>query len=105
MGLEKAAKCLINRKVILVVEGQAFLFTSADAQTVDQVEIESLKSEQEDTDTRIVLYLFYARQQGCKYPVVHSPDRDFSFIILYYAQKLDPLVIFSDTGSVTTGTL
>jgi len=39
MGLvcssEEASKCLNNRKVIPVVQNQAILFTSADAQTVD----------------------------------------------------------------------
>jgi hypothetical protein len=96
---KEAARCLPDRRVIIVVQGQAFLLTSPDGQTVDQVEIESLRSEQEETDTRVILYLLYAKQQGYRYAVVHSPDSDIFFILLYYVQKLEPLIIFFDTGS------
>jgi hypothetical protein len=96
---EEAAKRLVDRKVILVVEGQAFLLTSTDGHSVDQVEIESLNSKQEETDTRVVLYLCHAQQEGYKYAVVHSPDSNIFFILLCYAHKLDPLVILFVTGS------
>jgi hypothetical protein len=96
---EEAAKRLLHKRVILVFEGQAFLLTSADGHSVSQTEIQSLQSNQEETDTRIVVYLFHALQQGYKYAVVHSPDSDVFFILLYYAHKLDHLVVLFDTGS------
>lgn len=57
----EAATRLLKRKVILTVEGATFLLTSVDGQTVQQQEIQSLRSNQEETDTRIVLYLLYAK--------------------------------------------
>lgn len=61
-------------------------------------EIKSLRSTQEETDTRVVLYLLYALEQGYKFAVVKSPDTDILIILLYYAAKFHPLVVIFDTG-------
>jgi len=41
-------------------------------------EIEELKSNQEETDTRVVLYLNYAVKLGYKSAVVRTPDSDIT---------------------------
>ena len=46
-------------------------------------EIEELKSNQEETDTRVVRYLNYAVKLGYKSAVVRTPDSDIFFILLH----------------------
>ena len=64
--------------------------------TVD--EIHELVSNQEETDTRVVLYLNYAVKLGYKSAVVRSPDTDIFFILLHYAHSI-ALTIYLDIGS------
>ena len=59
-------------------------------------EIEELVSNQE-TDTRVVLYLDYAVRRGFKSAVVRTSDTDI-FILLHYAYSI-PITIYLDTGS------
>ncbi len=66
---------------------------------VTQEEILQIESTYEETDNRQILYLFYAKEQCYKYGVVHSPDSDSFFLILYYAHRLKQLTVLLDTGS------
>ncbi|CAH3166021.1 unnamed protein product, partial [Porites lobata] len=59
-------------------------------------EIEELVSNQE-TDTRVVLYLDYAVRRGFKSAVVRTSDTDI-FILLHYVHSI-PITIYLDTGS------
>ena len=59
-------------------------------------EIEELRSEQEETDTRTVLYLKYAAKFGYKSAVVRTPDTDIFLILLHLANNI-PLTIYLDT--------
>ena len=68
-------------------------------ETVEQVPIESLRSTREETDTRVILYLNFDKENGLKNTVVHLSDSDIFFIVLYYAHKLAPLTIYLDTSS------
>ena len=61
-------------------------------------EIPKLESGQEETDTRVVLYCFYAADEEYNYVRVRSPDSDIFFILLYYASKINITLLF-DTGS------
>ena len=61
-------------------------------------EIHELESNQEETDTRVVLYLNYAVKLGYKSAVVRTPHSDILFILLHYAHSI-PLTIYLDTGS------
>ena len=61
-------------------------------------EIHELESNQEETDTRVVLYLNYAVKLGYKSAVVRTPDSEIFFIFLHYAHSF-PLTIYLDTGS------
>ena len=74
-----SATLLKDRKIILACEYQtpeickAFVFSSPDGETT-HIEInESLKSSQEETDTRVVLYSLFAKRNlyknVCKYTV------------------------------------
>ena len=55
-------------------------------------------SDQEETDSRIVLYLHYAVKKGYKSAIIRTPDTDVFFILLYHAHTIT-LTIFLDIGS------
>ena len=86
-----------NRNVMLVVQGRVFKVTS-DGQSVRDTEVPAFRSNQEETDSRIIIYIAYAQDEGYDRVVVHSPDSDIFFILLSFAHKFQ-LTIFFDTGS------
>ncbi len=65
---------------------------------VQTSEIYALRSNQEETDSRIVLYLHQAVKWGYKSCVVRTPDTDILMILLYHASKIN-LSIYLDHGS------
>ena len=94
-----AAPKLHRRTVMIVVEGQAHQLVS-DGKTVTSVPVLQISSEtQEETDTRIILYLKHATALKCKNVVVHSPDSDVFHILLHYASQFVELNIFLETGT------
>ena len=60
-------------------------------------EIHALVSNQEETDTRLVLYLKYAVMHGYKSAVVMTPDRDM--IILLHHRHSIVLIVYLDIGT------
>ena len=60
-------------------------------------EVFSLRSNQEETVTRVVIYLHYATQQGYPSEVVWSPDTDVFFILLHHAALVN-LTVYGDIG-------
>ena len=64
---------------------------------VTENEIHELTSNQEETDTRVVLYLKFAAQIGYKSALVRTPDTDILIILLHHAQALQ-ITIYLDTG-------
>ena len=89
---------LVNRKVILVSEGQGYLLQSRDGEIVEKQLLHNLTSDQEETDTRIILYCIHAQVLGYATVRIRSPDTDVFFIALHYALTLDIKILF-DTGS------
>ena len=88
-----------NRKVILIAEGHAYSFRSDEQQQHTLVqELASLYSNQEETDSRIVLYCKYAHEQGYEHVRVRSPDTDTFFILIHHAKTL-PCTTYFDTGT------
>ena len=65
---------------------------------VTKHDIHELVSNQEETDSRVVLYLKYAVKLGYKSAVVRTPDGDILFILLYFAHVISP-TIFLDVGT------
>ena len=65
---------------------------------VQASEIRALRSNQEETDTRVVLYLHQAVEWGYKSSVVRTPDTDILLILLYHASRIN-LTIFLDHGT------
>ena len=55
-------------------------------------EIYSLQSNQEETDTRIVIYIKYAEDQDFK------SDTDIFFILLFHAHDLE-ITVYMDIGT------
>ena len=57
-------------------------------------------SNQEETDTKIILYCAYAQQQGYDAVQIRSPGSDVFFIALHHALKFEITILFdTDTGS------
>ena len=61
-------------------------------------EIPTIYSNQEETDTRVVVYLHYAASLGYKDAVVRTPDTDIFVILLHHAHSIN-LNVYLDTGS------
>ena len=59
-------------------------------------EVHTLYSNQEETDTRIILYLHHA--MGFKEAVVRTPDANIFFILLHHSHTLN-ITIYLDTGT------
>ena len=60
-------------------------------------EITELFSKQEDSGTRIVLYLEHAATCGFLEAIVRTPDSDVFFILLHHAPDI-PMTVYSDIG-------
>lgn len=65
---------------------------------VTSEEIHSLRSNQEETDTRIILYCNHAAELGFTSAVVRMPDSDVLFILLYHARNIK-LTVYIDIGT------
>ena len=61
-------------------------------------ELPTIYINQEETDTRVVLYLHHTAAIGYKSAVVRTPDTDIFVILLYHSYKIK-LTIYLDTGS------
>ena len=57
----------------------------------------SIKSNQEETYTRLVLYIRYAESLGFPTVVVWTPDSDIFFILLFHTSSFN-ISIYLDIG-------
>ena len=83
-----------ERRVILVKEGDAFQISP---EQEGQLTIPELKSNQEETDSRVILYCNYAAKQGYQNARVRTPDSDIFWILLCHARNIATTILF-DTG-------
>ena len=65
---------------------------------MSQNEIPELLSNQEETDTRVVLYINYAKELGFQSTIVRTPDTDIFFILLFHAHNIHQMKIHVDIG-------
>ncbi|EDO46758.1 predicted protein [Nematostella vectensis] len=82
---------------ILVVEGKAYRYELLNGDVTTH-ELHELTSNQEETDTRVILYLKYAVRMGYESAVVRTPDTDILCILMHYAPSLD-VNIYLDIGT------
>ena len=71
-------------------------FALHDGIKTERISLDVLKSTQEETDTRIILYCLYAQD---KIVHVRTPDSDIFFILLQYIDMLAGLTVLFDTGT------
>jgi len=62
------------------------------------VETESLYSDQQETDTRVVLYYMCAQDKGYATARVKTPDTDIFFILLHHDHRLTDLLVLFEAG-------
>ena len=92
---DKYAPRLMGRKNVFICDGKAHLLTSSDGSKVVHEECTSLNSSQKETDSPVILYINYAKENGYKFARVKSPDSDIFFILLHYAASfVDINVLF-----------
>ena len=75
------ASHLINRSLILICEEEAFHLHSTDGKNTNSQKVSELKSSQEETDTRVILYCIYAKQKGYKNVRMRTPHSDISLFV------------------------
>ena len=90
---DEYASDLYGRKIVFICEGKAYLLTSEDGKSTTASEISSLESTQEETDTRVILYIDYAQRNEYKYARVKSPDSDI-FLFFYTMQTTSKILPF-----------
>ncbi len=86
------------RGILLNSSWKGWLIYSNQRQEKHVSEIHSLRSNQEETDTRIILYLQHAVTEGYQSAIIRSPDSDIFFILLHYAHQLD-IIVYMDSGT------
>ena len=89
---------LQDRNITLICEGRAFLLYSENGTTTTMTEVVSLKSSQEETDSRVVLYCIYGKDMGYDCIRVRSPDSDIFSILLHHAFSAGVTIHF-ETGT------
>ena len=89
-----SAPKLVNRKVMALVQDHCLLLEIEDGKFVKETEIRNLFSNQEETDSRIVLYCAYTQEHGYGNVQIISPDSDAFFILLHHAGKFDVNILF-----------
>ena len=62
------------------------------------MEIPSIRSNQEETDKRVILYIQYAESLGFPSAVVCTPDSDIFCILLFHAHRFN-IIICLDIGT------
>uniref|UniRef100_UPI00358FA4EE uncharacterized protein isoform X1 n=1 Tax=Myxine glutinosa TaxID=7769 RepID=UPI00358FA4EE len=94
---QAASKLERTEMAVLIVEGRAHQLVSSNGK-VEVRELPTIYSNQEETDTRVVLYLHHAAALGYKNAVVRTPDTDIFMILLHHAHAIK-LTVYLDTGS------
>ena len=56
-----------------------------------------IRSNQEETDTQVILYIQYAESLGFPSSVVHTPDSNIFFILLFHAHRFS-IIIYLGIG-------
>ena len=97
-GSSDAYTRLKDRNVLLVVEGLVYKFGASNGKVTTDI-LPILSSNQEETDTRVILYIGYAAKSGFENVVIRSPDSDIFFILLHFSNQFPTLTIYFDTGS------
>ena len=87
-----------NKKITFICEDKATELKMQNHKINKKI-VTEINSNQEETDSRVILYCFYAKYEGYKNVVVRSPDSDIFFILLSYIHELDGLMVFFETGT------
>ena len=80
----------------LICKGKAYKLSYGNNE-ITKTALPEIESDQEETDTRVILYCLHARTNGFK-NVVRSPDSDILFILLSYIHDLNGITVFFETG-------
>ena len=93
------AKKIVGRNIILVCVNKAYLLTSAGGIAADSTQVTTLETNQDETDTQVIIYCLYAKERGYENIWVRSPDSDVFFIPIHYVAQLQGTMVLLDTGT------
>ena len=85
-------------QVILIVRGTAYELASEDGQKMKRQEVLELRTNHEESDTKIILCALFAFHKGYDFIKIRSPDSDVFFVLLHHAHKIKANILF-DTGN------
>ena len=85
--------------MVLICDGKAILLTSDDGVSTKSTGIPELRSSQEESDTRIILYCKYAESKGYQCVKIRSPDSDVFWILLHYAHTFENTALLLESGT------
>ena len=69
-----------------------------DDKTTVKTEVVTLKSSQEETDSRLILYTMHGKEKLCHSIRVKSPDSDIFFILQHHVDRLEDVKVMFDIG-------
>ena len=82
---ENASRHIHGRSVYLVVDGHVHHLSSEDGSHVHCQEEHAMLSNQQETDTHVIVYINWAQDHGYRAVCVRSSDADVFFILLKFA--------------------
>ena len=89
-----------NNHVTTIGDSDSLLIFFKEGRAYDintQMETTELQSDQEETDSRVVLYCMYAAEKGYQYVRVKTPNSDILWILMFHANKIKAAVLY-ETG-------
>ena len=89
---------LKHKSIILINAGKASKLSSGNDGEVSKIEIPCLLSNQEETDTRVILHSIHAVDNGSQEVCVRSQDSDIFFLLLQFASTIRAKLLFG-TGT------
>ena len=100
-SIEYSAK-LKGCHLIFFCGGTSYLLTSDDGTETTSVELPALSSTQEETDSRIILFVEHAASSWkYQYVRIRSPDSNIFFILMHFAPSFPQITIIFDTKLLT----
>ena len=79
----------VGRSVVLICDSKTLKLTSLDGVHTVREELAEIDSTQDKSDSRVVLYGLYTKNQGNKNVTVKSPDTDVFFILVFCAKRTE----------------
>ena len=96
--MEQHSGPLLRENQVLYISGGLEETASLVTKVSHQRDIQALRSNHEESDTRMIVHATYAVQQGAQNVVVCSPDTDVLVLLLHHLSSIPAINVFLKTG-------